>query len=69
MSNLYSVLCFVPVGLLQYIAATDKLSAAECGRGPAGYLQLQLRSSLPPPLLLLELKHENLLRSGDSWSP
>ena len=49
MSNLYSVLCFVPVGLLQYIAATDKLSAAECGRGPAGYLQLQLRSS--PPLL------------------
>ena len=50
------------------IAATDKLSAAECGRDLAGYLQLQLRSS-PLPLLLLQLKHENLLRSGDSWSP
>ena len=71
MSNLYSVLCFVPVSqqALHCIAATDKLSAVECGSGLAGYLQLQLRSSPPLLLLLLQLKHENLLRSGDSWSP
>ena len=65
MSNLYSVLSALFLeGSRLCIAATDKRSALRPWLG--GIFTTAIEIS---PRLELQLKHENLLRSGDSWSP